>query len=154
MGLLIQRSDSRCHTCLVFEHYRNPPDDRTGSVNIGMRGMMVGVETAWLFKNLRKLQTDVKTMNNSSGITFHIWFSAFVPLLPKCCLVKTTHSKMGETNLVAHLLVLEVHAWHFSKSPSPYLHFFAPEKSSWIMTTRLVPFVRSFRAACTRSRNL
>lgn len=42
MGLLVQRSDSRYHARPVSEHYRNPPDDRIGSVNIGLRGMPLG----------------------------------------------------------------------------------------------------------------
>jgi hypothetical protein len=55
--------------------------------------------------------------------------SVFVPLLLKYCLAKTTHSRTGETNLVAYqaLSVLEVYAYHFTKSPSPHLHFLVPE---------------------------
>jgi hypothetical protein len=103
----------------------------TDSVNKGLRGMMVGVETTWLFKNSRRPRTDTKTMNNSSGITIHVRFSAFVPLLPKYCLAKTTHSKAGETNLVAHevLCPRSAHIVLFKVTP-PYLHFLAPEKSS------------------------
>jgi hypothetical protein len=37
-----------------------------------------------------------------ANIAIRIWFSAFVPLLPKYCLAKTTLSKTSETNLVAH----------------------------------------------------
>ena len=29
---------------------------------------MVVVETTWLFKNLRKLRTETRTVNNSSGL--------------------------------------------------------------------------------------
>lgn len=39
MGLLVQGSDSRYYARPVFKHYRNPPDNRIGSVDIGLRGM-------------------------------------------------------------------------------------------------------------------
>ena len=50
--------------------------------------------------------------------------------------------------------VLEVRAYHFSKSSAPHLRFLVPEKSSWIMKTHPVSFAWSFRATCPRSRNL
>ena len=37
-----------------------------------------------------------------SNIAIRVRFSSFVPLLPKYGLAKTTRSKTGETNLVAH----------------------------------------------------